>query len=1263
MWFGTRDGLNRFDGYSFRIFRNDSEEPNSIGDNLINTLAIDQRGVLWVGTNMGLYSYDPEKENFTLLPFTENMRISRVMAGRANDIWLIGSGKLINFNIPLDYAHTYTLPENHSPSHFCITALGQIWVSTSNGMLYELIESTGTFSGYDLFSHSTNITTRSINIIYPIATGDKLLIGTRTHGVKLFDINEGEYTDCFRYDLNQVEITVQDFLQVDNRTVWISTEAGLYLYDLHTNEYTALKKRAYDPYSLSTNIINGLYQDREQGIWVCTYAGGINYYSPYQPFRKYYTYPGENVLLGDLIHDICTDKYGNLWIATEDAGINKYNPKTDTYTNYQPQPGGKGLSHINIHGLIADDDHLWVATIAGTIDVLDIPGGRIIKRYRLGQFASSQALAVVNMKKLLNGTLLVATSVGMFTYNKEQDRFDFMPEFPANRIQSIYEDHEGVIWAGYVYRGVSYFNPQTGKSGIFEIDTIRNTSSNTINDICEDSRNNLWFATMEGIKKYDRQSQTTTRYTLKNGMPGNVCFRIIPDQSGNLWVTTTNGLVCLNPGTEEITTYSQEHGLITNQFNYNSGWKDPAGRLYFGMVRGMISFDPEEIQPVENKVNVHISGMVTSDASNQFQYIPVSSEPVRLTNDQSTIDIGFSSLSYLAPRLIRYAYRMEGFDQNWIYPNRSHRAYYTKLPPGNYTFQVKAANISGIWNEEITSLRIIVMPPWWRSTAAIVIYLFLLLGVCVLLFYLFSLQNKRKMERSIKVLENEKEKELYQAKINFFINIAHEIRTPLTLIKSPLSKVMGNKDIPKEAQPYLTVVNKNADRLLTLVNQLLDFRKTEIKGYSLTFVKTDIPELIQEICDRFRNTTEGNGLSLEVRIETRQKYAFVDREACTKIISNLLTNAIKHARTFILITLTFPEGENQFLVDVSNDGEVIFNEIREKIFEPFFRGEESEHKPGTGLGLPLARSLAEMHRGSLSILDSAEVCTIFRLSIPLNQSNSVLIQEEDRVGVLGSLSEFVIDPSRPTILIVEDNLEMKEYVGSELNVHYNIITAHNGKEALDKLAEYSIQLIVSDVMMPVMDGFTFLKTIKTNLEYSHIPIILLTARNTIQSRLEGLELGADAYIEKPFSMDILLAQIANLLSNRENIRNSYSQSPVVHLKSMAYTKADEKFLEKLNDIIDEHIANINLDVDMIADFMNMSRPTLYRKISALSNLTPNELIRITRLKKAAELISEGKMKIYEISEVVGFNSQSYFSRTFMKQFGMSPSEYAKKNFE
>ena len=418
---------------------------------------------------------------------------------------------------------------------------------------------------------------------------------------------------------------------------------------------------------------------------------------------------------------------------------------------------------------------------------------------------------------------------------------------------------------------------------------------------------------------------------------------------------------------------------------------------------------------------------------------------------------------------------------------------------------------------------------------------------------------------------------------------------------------------------------------------MLDFRKTEIEGYRLNFVRTEVVSLLSETAKRFQDIATENNLLLNLDLSVQELYVFVDREALTKIMSNLFSNAVKYAAKSIVVRL-------------------------DKIFEPFYRIKGNEDKPGTGLGLPLARSLAEMHHGILELVDFQNNQTMFRITLPVKQTGAVkTTDEESQPQTSLPKITYTCEEGRPTVLIVEDNKEMSAFIADEVNENYNVLVAGNGSEALDWLKKQSVQLIISDVMMPVMDGFALLQHVKADIEFSHIPIILLTAKNTMQSRLEGLELGADAYIDKPFSTSLLMAQISNLLSNRDNIRKFYFNSPIANMKSMAYTKADEGFLEKLNEIINEHIGNPDLDVNMIADLMHLSRPTLYRKIRAISDLTPNELIKISRLKKAAELLLQGNMKIYEISDAVGFSSQSYFWSAFIKQFGVSPSKYAKEN--
>lgn len=1257
MWFGTRDGLNRFDGYSFAVYRNDPDQAISIGQNWITSLALGKDQALWVGTVGGVYRFNIPLGTFSLLPFTKGMNTHNLLMDADGILWLIIGNKLMRYVVASDFVETLDLPNNDRPSAFCLDQDDHLWIGSTNGMIYTYDKISGEFNGGDVFLSSTHITSRMITSLYAtkMETGTQLLVGTQTHGMKIVDVNARTVRDCFRYDWGGLEINVHDFLQHTPEETWVATTSGLIIYDHRTHDHRFVRHRAYDPYAMSSDLVVSLYRDREAGIWLGTYAGGINYYSPYQFFTKYYTYPGKEgqTMEGDIVHDICTDKYNQVWIATEDAGINRYVPATGKYTNFRPDAAISSISHINIHGLVADEDNLWVGSIAGVIDRLRLPNGQFQKRYTLVSPPFQQRVSVVNMKKL-GDLFLVATTRGVFRYNASSDSFEHMSQFPDALIQSLYRDHDGIVWAGTGSNGLYFYDPSTGSYGKFDKDVIFPNEDHSINDIIEDGERQLWFATHDGVRMYNPLRRTVKHYTTKNGLPGNMAFRILPDEFGNLWITTTNGLVCLNPQTDHITVYTQEHGLITNQFNYNSGCKDEQGRIYLGMVRGMISFVPKEIKTIYDKVNVSVTSMMSYDGIEYMVSDLASSGSVVLAYDQSTFTLGFSALSYLSPTIMQYTYCMEGLTDKWVSLKGSHIASYTNLAPGQYKFKVKAANISGIWNDETTVLSITVLPPWWRSPIAYTIYAILVVLVLIACVYLYHRRNKLKMARNRKKFEREKEKELYQAKITFFINISHEIRTPLTLIKSPLDKVM-KYDLPAGVSDYLSIVNKNVNRLLDLANQLLDFRKTELDGYKLNFVKTDLTILIQEIGDRFRDTVENKELRFEIQINTSETNAFIDPESCTKIISNLLSNASKYARTFIRIILSYQENEGMFVLDVINDGDPIPPQHKHKIFEPFFRGENASQS-GAGLGLPLAKSLAEMHRGSLRLIDD-ESFTLFRLSLPVNQPDAIRLMGENPVPQIEP--DVTIDRSLPTILVVEDNLEMKYYIGNEVKQYYNVVTASNGKEAMECLQSHGIQLIVSDIMMPVMDGLTLLKTVKTTLEYSHIPMILLTAKHTIQSKIEGLECGADAYIEKPFSVDVLLAQISNLLINRENIRNAYTQSPIVHLKSMAYTKADEHFLEKLDNIIHQHIANVNLDVGMIADMMNLSRPTLYRKINAMSNLTPNDLIRIARLKRAAELIQEKRLKIYEISEAVGFSSQSYFSRSFIKQFGMNPSEYAK----
>lgn len=1267
IWIGTRDGLNRFDGYTFKVFRNDPDEPETLGSNWITYLSCDRNGDLWVGTLSGLYHYDEKTESFHHLPFTSDKGVEVFQFDPDNRLWILMDGNLLRYNVDENLFRIYAAQENQRYTSFCISSENQIWVGDTNGQISLLNPEDGTTESYNLFAHSKPDSPRKLTMLQPSATTDRIYIAFEHDDVKVFDTKTRTYQDLRIQELNQLTILINSFLEKDENELWIGTDSGLLIYKMDTGTCTRIRQDPLDPYALSSHFISAFCRDRENGIWICFHQNGVNYYSPFRPFHVYYPWDGHHSLKGEVIRDICTDISGNIWVGTEDAGINCLEKKTGMFTNYQPVPGERGLSHTNIRGLATSGDKLWIGHVIHGIDLMDIKTRKVIKNYKLLKDSVTVKNSTVRCIKVSQeGQIYVGTDDGVYKYDFLNDRFLYAPQFPAFSANCIYEDRLGRIWIGMFNRSF-YYNPISNTGMYLPYDKLNTQRHNFVNDACEDKEGNMWFATVEGVIKYDFQTGESLHYTVKNGMPSNVAFRILPDDNGDLWISTANGLVNLELETGKITAYTEAHGLITRQFNDNSAFKDNEGTFYFGTVKGFIHFKPSEVKPADEKMDVHLGSIeIQNGAWEKYILNSSASSPVKkitLTYKQSTFSINFSALNFIAPGSVQYAYRMGNMEKEWIPIGERNTVYFTELHPGDYTFEVRAANLSNNWNHPPTRLQITVLPPWWASATAYLAYIFVVMAIVLFSLYSWRRKTKKTMTYNMQLFEDQKEKELYQAKIDFFINIAHEIRTPLTLIKNPLERLLKSAHIGEKENSSLVLMDKNVSRLLSLVNQLLDFRKTEIEGYRLSFVRTEIVTLLTETARRFQELATEHNLLLNLDLAMQELHVFVDKEAITKIFSNLFSNAIKYANGSIIVRLQLSQDYETFTIDFINDGKPIPAEIKNKIFEPFYRVEGNENKPGTGLGLPLARSLAEMHHGTLcleSFTDRPEM-TMFRLTLPVKLPESIKPADEEPIPEDRHTVTYIREEGRPTLLIVEDNKEMSNFIADEVNSLYNVQLAENGVEAINILKGQSIQLIISDVMMPVMDGFALLKEVKTDIEFSHIPVILLTAKNTMQSRLEGLELGADAYIEKPFSTNLLIVQISNLLSNRDNIRKFYFKSPMANMKSMAYTKADEGFLEKLNEIINEHISNTELDVNMIADLMHLSRPTLYRKIRAISDLTPNDLIKISRLKKAAELLLQGNMKIYEISEAVGFSSQSYFWSAFIKQFGVSPSKYAKEN--
>lgn len=994
MWFGTKDGLNRFDGYSFKIFRHDPQDTGSIGSNFIHSLFEDRNGTLWVGTENGLYSYDPATESFRLLETAPKGQIRAIQADNRGNIWFVAGFSLFRYHAASHQLQYFSTDSFFEATSLCLSADGNIWVSTSDGHLQQYDAGNGRFTAFDMFSHSKQPASRWIEKIYSTSDGD-IVVGTSNQGVKLFNITPGTYSDILTYNDDHTEIFVRNFLQTGDHEYWIATETGIFIYNTLTGKAQNLRKMYNDPYSISDNAVYTFCRDKEGGIWAGTYFGGINYHpQQYTPFRKYFPKTGENSLSGNVVREIHADKYNNLWIGTEDAGLNKLDPVTGIFTHFQP--GGRGsISYTNIHGLLLDEDDLWIGTFEHGLDVLNIRTGKVIRRFNMQSGLSAlKSNFIYCIYRPPGGPIMLGTTRGAYQYDPARNDFSPFQGLPLNNWYScLLQDRSGVLWAGTYGSGILFYDPATGKKGNFHYGgDAHSICSDRVNSIFEDSGGSLWFATEGGLCRYNPATNNFTRYTTENGFPSNFMLSILEDKQANLWISTSRGLSCFNPLRGNIRTYTRANGLLSDQFNFNSAHKDATGRMYFGSGKGFISFNPDEFTVNNFTGPVYITGFQVNNLElpiavkgSPLQRSVTSTDRITLRYNQSTFSIDFALLSYTAPEIAEYAYRMEGLDKNQTFLKTNRKAYFTELAPGTYVFRVKACNSGGVWSAE-TSLTIEIMPPWWRSWWAYTLYGILLTGLIWYIIRSYHKRTRAKNRRRIERFEAAKEKEVFKAKIEFFTNVAHEIKTPLTLIKAPLEKVIRKAGNMPEIKDSLTIMERNTNRLINLTGQLLDFRQTELNGYSLSFVKASITELLEEMYTSFKTLAEQRQLDFSLELPAEPLYAYVDIEAFNKILSNLLGNAVKYAAAHASVRLlSFAEQDNYFTITISNDGHLIPEEMKEKIFEPFFRLKETEMQKGTGIGLALSRSLTALHKGTLVLQPGNEGVNVFILRIPVHQ--------------------------------------------------------------------------------------------------------------------------------------------------------------------------------------------------------------------------------------------------------------------------------------
>ena len=1275
MWLGTKDGLNRYDGLSFRKFKHDAANPRSIGNSFITSLYEDFNGNIWVGTDAGVYIYYPEKEAFEEFDCQslEKTRIERSVSMIAGDkqgrVWIaVEAQGMFCYDARQKLLRNYPLSEISSNIKcFTFDSGGTLWLGFYGDGLYYSKDNLATVHPYG--SPEDGKREFEGGVITKIVQGNYncLYIGSVKEGVSELNLTSGQVRNLLAIDESGESIFCRDLLPYSDNELWIGTESGIYIYNLRTAQFIHLRASLYDSYSLSDNAIYALYKDREEGLWIGSYFGGVDYYPrQYTYFAKYYPKNIANSLHGKRVREFCRADDGTLWIGTEDGGLNHFNPKTKEFHFFEPSAG-----FTNIHGLCMDGSHLWVGTFSKGLRVIDTRTGVVLRTYTEGHTPHSlNDNSIFSICRTSAGEIYLGTLFGLLRYNRTQDNFDRIPELNGKFVYDIKEDSYGNLWLATYANGAYCYDVSVRrwKNYVFDAEDEKSLPYDKVLSVFEDSYRQIWLTTQGGgFCLFHPDTETFTRYGLKDGLPNDVVYQIVEDDDRFLWLTTNNGLVRFDPKTMEMKVFSTANGLPTNQFNYRSGFKDEAGNIYLGSINGFVAFDPRTF--AENR---QVPAVAITDFLLFNKEVPVGetdsplkssitfSDKVVLTADQNSFSFRIAALSYQAPRMNKLMYKLEGFDEGWLTIGESPLVTYSNLGYGDYVFKVKASNSDGVWNEQETSLHLSILPPFYLSGWAYCFYVLFFMGCLVCVIFYFKRRNYRKQHRQMEMLEQEKEREAYHAKIDFFTNVAHEIRTPLTLIKGPLENIILKKEVDSETKEDLYIMKQNTERLLNLTNQLLDFRKTETRGFRLNFTECDVVAVLRETYLRFTSLAKQKGLDFILELPQECFMADVNQEALTKIISNLLNNGVKYASTYLRISLE--TDEKVFHIRTFNDGEMIPDTMKEEIFKPFVRlDKEDEVTTGTGIGLALSRSLAELHQGSL-MMEKGEEVNCFCLTLPVNQDSTITLSAENVSQVEENScgweqEETDTKEKKPMILVVEDNPDMLAFIRKQLTTEYSVLTAMNGIEALAVLDNHYVNLVVSDVMMPQMDGFELCKTIKSDLSYSHIPVVLLTAKTNIQSKIEGLELGADAYIEKPFSVEYLLANISSLIHNREKLRQTFAKSPFVAANTMALTKADEEFIWKLNDIIQANLHNPEFSMEDMADALKMSRSSFYRKIKGVLDLSPNEYLRLERLKQAAQLLKEGKSRVNEICYTVGFNSPSYFSKCFLKQFGVLPKDF------
>ena len=1296
LWFGTREGLNRYDGNNIVTYYADPDDRSSLVSNSITALEAGSDGLIYIGTTQGLNVYNNRTRTFTRIQFRGST------PGYVNRIVRVSDGSLlICTNKGLFIKRT--AQEDLSPliGNVNITDLfeyrkGVFWISSLQKMM--LINGYGeVIKEYSALPNRSNqeiSLSHNISCLYRDSSGE-IWLGTKKNGLFKYDLEKDEFKPVLtKHRLNPLEVNIVRAISEDEqKRLWIGTETGLFVYDRASSQFQRYTQ-SFDqsPKSLNDKAIYSIYKSKEGIMWLGTYFGGINIVLPWEKgFKTLAADGGLRQLSGKAVSDIMQDSYGKMWIATEDGGVSIWDKIHDTFQYLRNEPGKNGLSVDNVHALYEDTDHtIWIGTFLGGLNLYR-PRTRHTKVFKGAQqetasFANNMVYAIHRDKE---GNLWIGTQAGLSLFDEKQKTYvPFKPEvFQGKFIYEIYEQQSGELWFCLMNSDSLYhYHPATGKLQGYKYNGPGFPAVNHgVISALEDSQGRMWFGTVDkGLLQLDRSNGSFITYTKEDGLPNNYVYGILEDHKGCLWLSTNKGLSKFDVTHRTFINYDISHGLPNNQFNFKSAFKNDQGWMFFGTIDGLCYFHPDSLILNDTPPDIYLSDLKLFNRS-----VPIGkgsilehnidvTTAITLKYAQNVITLEFAAINYFSPGHNQYAYYLEGFEEGWNYVDSKRSATYTNLSPGRYVFKVKAANNDGVWSEHVKQLEVNILPPFWLSKWAMFLYM-LLIALLIILYRAFlNYRNKEKMAIQIERLEKEKIKEINWHKINFFTYISHEFKTPLTLIMASIDKFLRDKSVNKEDNLGYWSIKRNAKRLHFLIDQLMEFRKVETDHAQINYVKGDIVLFLKDTFAAFFPLFSKKQIDFYFNSNTTEFATYFDRDKLEKIITNLVANATKYTSEGGVIEMEVEVKRNEMQeadkikITIRDTGEGIAPEELENIFTSYYQTEHGKKSgSGTGIGLALVKSLVDFLKGKIEIESTLYSGTQATITLPLPRQI-----EHDRVAKIEGNKSVDIDheltllPHPGTedepvgaaypeykLMIVEDNQEMADFLHRHLCKFYKIVKADNGKRALEKIKNSAPDIIVSDVMMPKMDGIELCQRIKSDINISHIPVIFLTAKTTIENRLEGLDVGADAYIDKPFSLKELELTIKNLLESRNKLKNHFLKFGHIKDLDTSFTNRDQDFILKLAGIVERHLDDTAFNITRFTQEAGVSRTLLHLKLKKLVNLSASEFIRTIRLRKATELLEKTDYSVSEIAYKVGYSDANYFSRSFKEMYHVNPTEY------